>query len=327
MVVVDAEHEAHVVEASSLWACDDDRRRPARCRACTRSSRSVAAESSRDRRRPGRRGVASPPCRVPRLEANTGPRELISARMGGTRQMILELVSVDARGASGFAGLAAEPASGSWRRFLELFPPRPRRRAVVDVGVTDAPFGEPARATTSSRRSTGGPSAAPLIRAHRARPVRGGVPGRERRPGRRPRIAVRRWSVRARLLERRRGARRRRAEGPAPVRPRALPRGAARVGTTPNRLVPARAAHAAAVRPLAAARAARDRMLRARGFDDVLDPLGPRELAAFFPYPVRVISRGMTLVAVGADAGAEDTAPRRSGRCTCWSSDSRSTTS
>ena len=44
---------------------------------------------------------------------------------------------------------------------------------------------------------------------------------------------------------------------------------------------------------------ARDRLLRARGFDDVLDPLGPRELAALFPYPVRVINTGMTLVAVG----------------------------
>ena len=43
----------------------------------------------------------------------------------------------------------------------------------------------------------------------------------------------------------------------------------------------------------------RDRLFRARGFDDVLDPLGPRELAALFPYPVRIASRGMTLVAVG----------------------------
>jgi hypothetical protein len=43
----------------------------------------------------------------------------------------------------------------------------------------------------------------------------------------------------------------------------------------------------------------RDRVLRARGFDDVLDPLGPRELARLFPYPVRIVGRGMTLVAVG----------------------------
>ena len=43
----------------------------------------------------------------------------------------------------------------------------------------------------------------------------------------------------------------------------------------------------------------RRRALRARGFDDVLDPLGPRELASLFPYPVRLVSRGMTLVAVG----------------------------
>jgi hypothetical protein len=44
---------------------------------------------------------------------------------------------------------------------------------------------------------------------------------------------------------------------------------------------------------------ARRRLLRARGFDDVLDPLGPRELASLFPYPVRVLNRGATLVAVG----------------------------
>jgi hypothetical protein len=43
----------------------------------------------------------------------------------------------------------------------------------------------------------------------------------------------------------------------------------------------------------------RDRVLRARGFDDVLDPLGPKELAALFPYPVRVLNSGLTLVAVG----------------------------
>ena len=34
-------------------------------------------------------------------------------------------------------------------------------------------------------------------------------------------------------------------------------------------------------------------------FDDVLDPLGPKELAALFPYSVRVINTGMTLIAVG----------------------------
>ena len=43
----------------------------------------------------------------------------------------------------------------------------------------------------------------------------------------------------------------------------------------------------------------RDRLLRLRGFADVLDPLGPKELAALFPYPVRVVNRGLTLIAVG----------------------------
>jgi SAM-dependent methyltransferase len=45
--------------------------------------------------------------------------------------------------------------------------------------------------------------------------------------------------------------------------------------------------------------AARERAIRARGFDATLDLLGPRELASLFPYSVRVLNRGMTLVAVG----------------------------
>src|SRR3954451_11702861 len=43
----------------------------------------------------------------------------------------------------------------------------------------------------------------------------------------------------------------------------------------------------------------RDRVLRARGFSDVLDPLGPGQLASLFPYPVRILRRGMTVVAAG----------------------------
>ena len=44
---------------------------------------------------------------------------------------------------------------------------------------------------------------------------------------------------------------------------------------------------------------ARDRLLRLRGFTDVLDPLGLKELAALFPYPVRIVNGGLTLIAVG----------------------------
>ena len=42
--------------------------------------------------------------------------------------------------------------------------------------------------------------------------------------------------------------------------------------------------------------AARDRLIP---FDDVLDPLGPKAFASLFPYEVRVLNRGMTLIAVG----------------------------
>jgi len=47
--------------------------------------------------------------------------------------------------------------------------------------------------------------------------------------------------------------------------------------------------------------AARDRLLRARGFEDLLDPLGSKQLASLFPYPVRVVNTGLTLVAVGPE--------------------------
>ena len=43
----------------------------------------------------------------------------------------------------------------------------------------------------------------------------------------------------------------------------------------------------------------RRRVFRARGFDDVLEPLGPRDLAALFPYRVRIVNRGLTLIAIG----------------------------
>ena len=45
-------------------------------------------------------------------------------------------------------------------------------------------------------------------------------------------------------------------------------------------------------------KAPRERLLP---FDDVLDPLSAKDLAALFPYRVRVINTGMTLIAVGPE--------------------------
>jgi SAM-dependent methyltransferase len=42
----------------------------------------------------------------------------------------------------------------------------------------------------------------------------------------------------------------------------------------------------------------RDRLLP---FDDVLDPLSAKDLAALFPYRVRVVNTGMTLIAIGPE--------------------------
>jgi len=70
--------------------------------------------------------------------------------------------------------------------------------------------------------------------------------------------------------------------------------------TTPNRFFPLEV-HTLVPFAHWLPRGARDRMLRARGFDDVLEPLGPRELASLFPYRVRIVNTGMTLVAVGPE--------------------------
>ena len=68
--------------------------------------------------------------------------------------------------------------------------------------------------------------------------------------------------------------------------------------TTPNRFFPLEV-HSLVPFAHWLPRATRDRVLRARGFDDVLEPLGPKELASLFPYSVRVLNRGMTLIAIG----------------------------
>jgi hypothetical protein len=68
--------------------------------------------------------------------------------------------------------------------------------------------------------------------------------------------------------------------------------------TTPNRFFPLEV-HSLVPFAHWLPRGARDRVLRARGFDDVLEPLGPKELASLLPYSVRVLNRAMTLIAVG----------------------------
>jgi SAM-dependent methyltransferase len=68
--------------------------------------------------------------------------------------------------------------------------------------------------------------------------------------------------------------------------------------TTPNRFFPVEV-HTLVPFAHWLPRQARDRVLNARGFHDVLEPLGPAELAALFPYSVRIVNRGMTLTAVG----------------------------
>ena len=183
------------------------------------------------------------------------------------------------------------------RLFVELFQPG-SETSVVDVGVTDAPFGSgssdnffealypwPERITAVGRTELDRFAAAfPRVRAVRS-------------DGRDLPFATAEFdlgfsnAVVEHVAGGREGQRRFVEE---------LCRVATRVFvTTPNRYFPLDPHTLLPFAHWLPRGAARDRLLRARGFDDVLDPLGPKELAALFPYPVRVINTGMTLVAVG----------------------------
>src|SRR6476660_1157593 len=62
--------------------------------------------------------------------------------------------------------------------------------------------------------------------------------------------------------------------------------------TTPNRFFPLEV-HTLVPFAHCLPEGARNRVIRARGFHDVLDPLGPAERASLFPYSVRVLNSGM----------------------------------
>ena len=183
------------------------------------------------------------------------------------------------------------------RLFLEVFRPGPET-TVVDVGVTDAPFGSgstdnffealypwPDRITAVGRTELDRFAAAfPHVRAVRA-------------DGRRLPFADGEFelgfsnAVVEHVAGGRSGQRQFVAE---------LCRVARRVFvTTPNRWFPLDPHTLLPLVHWLPPGTARDLVFRARGFDDVLDPLGPKELASLFPYSVRIVNRGLTLVAVG----------------------------
>ena len=183
------------------------------------------------------------------------------------------------------------------RLFLDLLAPGPET-TVVDVGVTDAPFGAgssdnffeamypwPDRITAVGNTELDRFTAAfPRIQAVRA-------DGRELPFGDGAFDLGFSNAVIEHVAGGRHGQRRFLGE---------LCRVARRVFvTTPNRLFPVDPHSLLPVVHWLPDGEVRRRLLRARGFDDVLDPLGPGELAALFPYPVRIVGRGMTLVAVG----------------------------
>ena len=184
------------------------------------------------------------------------------------------------------------------RLFLDLFEPGPET-TVVDVGVTDAPFGAgstdnffealypwPAQVTgvgptALERFAAAFPQVTPVQADGRDLPFADGAFD---------------LGFSNAVVEHVAGGR----EGQARF-VHELCRVASRVFvTTPNRYFPL---EVHTLLPFAhwLPRPLRDPLLRSRGFDDVLEPLGPRELASLFPYSVRVVNRGMTLIAVGPE--------------------------
>jgi hypothetical protein len=177
--------------------------------------------------------------------------------------------------------------------FLELFEPGPET-TVVDVGVTNAPFGDgstdnffealypwPERVTAVSHTELDRFSAAfPHVRAVRA-------DGRDLPFGDREFDVGFSNAVIEHVAGGRAGQRSFVHE---------LCRVARRVFvTTPNRRFPIEV-HTLLPFVHWLPAGARGRLLP---FDDVLDPLTANELRALFPYSVRVINTGMTLIAVG----------------------------
>ena len=179
------------------------------------------------------------------------------------------------------------------RLFLELYRPGPQT-TVVDVGVTDAPFGGgstdnffealypwPERITAVGRTELDRFAAAfPQVRAVRA-------------DGRELPFADGEFELgfSNAVVEHVAGGR---------VEQRRFVHELCRVArrvfvTTPNRRFPI---EVHTLLPLVhwLPQGPRERLLP---FDDVLDPLSSKELAALFPYSVQVINTGMTLIAIG----------------------------
>jgi SAM-dependent methyltransferase len=182
--------------------------------------------------------------------------------------------------------------------FLELLRPGPET-TVVDVGVTDAPFGDgsadnffealypwPERITAVGHTELGRfTTAFPRVRAVRA-------DGREL-PFRDGEFDLGFSNAVVEHVAGGRDGQRRFVHE--------LCRVAGRVFvTTPNRFFPL---EVHTLLPFAhwLPPQLRGRVVRARGFHDVLDPLGPKDLATLFPYSVRVLNTGMTLIAVGPE--------------------------
>jgi Methyltransferase domain len=179
--------------------------------------------------------------------------------------------------------------------FLDLLQPGPET-TVVDVGVTDAPFGAgstdnffealypwPERITGVGRTELDRFAAAfPQVRAVRA-------DGRDLPFGNAEFDVAFSNAVVEHVAGGRDGQRQFVHE---------LCRVARRVFvTTPNRRFPLEV-HTLLPFVHWLPKGARDRLLP---FDDVLDPLSAKDLAALFPYRVRVINTGMTLIAIGPE--------------------------
>ena len=186
------------------------------------------------------------------------------------------------------------------RLFLDELHPTPET-SVLDVGADELGFGEGDGCGTLNffEEHYPWPERITALGLHDGAGFRARYPDIRVRAGRRVRAALRRRRVRHRLLERRHRARRR-ARAPAAARLRGDPRRAPRVHHDAEPSLPGRGAHAASRSSTGFPTALAHRVYRAAGkeFATEVHLLTRRSFEALFPGRVRIVSLGLTLVAI-----------------------------
>ena len=186
------------------------------------------------------------------------------------------------------------------RLFLDELQPTPDT-SVLDVGADELGFGEGDGCGTLNffEERYPWPERITALGLHDGDGLSRALPGHSLRPGRRVRPPLRGRRIRRRVLERGDRARRR-PRAPAQARQRGDPGGSPRLHHDAQPPLSRRGAHAAAARPLASRTRSRTGCIEQPGRSSrpTSSCLSRRSFAALFPGRVRVVSLGLTLVAI-----------------------------